>query len=130
MGDKSRGCLPFRVWQFFNEMMDAAGKKDMARFVCAAGTMAHYVGDACQPLHISRMFDGDPDDTETVRKRNRETGEMEDVEQPRAAGVHSSYEKDMVQRHVFEIIQGLTGIPASTGVLLRTGGRRRSPSSP
>jgi hypothetical protein len=121
VGDKSRGCLPFRVWQFFNEMKDAAGKKDMARFVCAAGTMAHYVGDACQPLHISRMFDGDPDDTETVKKRNRETGEMEDVEQPRAAGVHSSYEKDMVERHVFEIIQGLTGIPASDDDLLEEG---------
>ena len=27
----------------------------------------------------------------------------------------------MVERHVFEIIQGLTGIPASTGVLLENG---------
>ena len=102
-------------------MKAAAGKKDMARFVCAAGTMAHYVGDACQPLHISRMFDGDPGDTEIVKKRNPKTGKMEDVEQPRAAGVHSSYEKDMVERHVFEIIQGLTGIAATQEPLLKDG---------
>lgn len=119
--DESRGCLPFRVWQFFLEMKDAAEKKDIARFVCAAGTMAHYIGDACQPLHISRMFDGDPDDTEPVMKRNRDTGEMERVDQPRAAGVHSSYEKDMVERHVFEIIKGLTGISASDDDLLANG---------
>ena len=47
--------------------------------------------------------------------------ELEDVEQPRAAGVHSSYEKDMVERHVFEIIQGLTGIEASDNDLLENG---------
>ncbi len=31
------------------------------KFVCAAGILSHYVGDACQPLHISYMFNGDPD---------------------------------------------------------------------
>ena len=121
VSDKSRGCLPFRVWQFFNEMKDAAAKNNMARFVCAAGTLAHYIGDACQPLHISHMFDGDPEDSETVLKRNRHTGEMEKVEQPRAAGVHSAYEKDMVERHIFEIINGLTGISSSNAEALENG---------
>jgi hypothetical protein len=46
-----RGLLPFRVWQFFEEMVDAVTKKNMDRFVCAAGLVSHYVGDACQPLH-------------------------------------------------------------------------------
>ena len=29
-------------------------------FVCAAGILAHYIGDACQPLHTSQLFDGPP----------------------------------------------------------------------
>ena len=29
-------------------------------FLCAAGCLAHYVGDACQPLHISRLHHGQP----------------------------------------------------------------------
>ena len=34
---------------------------DVASFVCAAGIVSHYVGNSCQPLHISYMFNGDPD---------------------------------------------------------------------
>jgi hypothetical protein len=60
VGDTERGLLPFRVWQFFDEMVDAANHKDATRFVAAAGICAHYVGDACQPLHISYMFNGEP----------------------------------------------------------------------
>jgi len=73
-----------------------AGRKgDAAGFVCAAGLMAHYVGDACQPLHISYMFDGDPDDIDPS------------TEQPRAKGVHSAYESKMLNRHVVELIEKL-----------------------
>jgi hypothetical protein len=44
-------------------MKGFAADGDVESFVCAAGIMSHYVGDACQPLHISFMFDGDPNDT-------------------------------------------------------------------
>jgi hypothetical protein len=93
--DKSRGCIPFRVWQFYEAMVKAGRKGDAAGFVCAAGLMAHYVGDACQPLHISYMFDGDPDDIDPS------------TEQPRAKGVHSAYESKMLNRHVVELIEKL-----------------------
>lgn len=62
------GGLPFRVWQVYNEMVDILKSADpdatkLAKFVTAGGTLSHYVGDACQPLHISYLHDGYPDGT-------------------------------------------------------------------
>jgi hypothetical protein len=79
-----QGLLPFRVWQFFLEMTDARKKKDYARFVAAAGVCAHYVGDACQPLHCSYLHDGYPDGS--------------------GAGVHSAYEDTMLKQHAPELL--------------------------
>ncbi len=90
--DKSRGCIPFRVWQFYDAMVDAGRQGKVAEFVCAAGLMAHYVGDACQPLHISSLFNGDPDDVEPG------------TDIPRAKGVHSAYESKMLNKHVADLI--------------------------
>ncbi|MDN4597076.1 hypothetical protein [Leifsonia virtsii] len=81
-----RGLLPFRVQQFFSELVDAVRAHDIARFVAAAGLVAHYVGDACQPLHGSYLSDGMPDRT--------------------GAGVHSAYETTMVDRHVTQLASG------------------------
>jgi hypothetical protein len=89
VGDKQRGLLPFRVWQFFDEMVDAAKRKDITRFVCAAGICAHYVGDACQPLHISYMFNGEPG---------------ADGKSKRGEGVHSAYEDAMLRRNSTELL--------------------------
>src|SRR5262249_9214348 len=44
----SRGCLPFRVWQFFDAMVGFAKQGDAVGYLTAAGILAHYVGDACQ----------------------------------------------------------------------------------
>ena len=52
------GLLPFRVWQIFDLMVDYAKTGKLPQFVCAAGVLAHYVGDACQPLHGSYLADG------------------------------------------------------------------------
>jgi hypothetical protein len=93
VGDESKGLLPFRVWQFFDAMKGFAAAGDVTSFVCAAGIVSHYVGDACQPLHISFMFNGDP-------------GDLVDGA-PRAAGVHSAYEDGMVNRHTPEIFDGV-----------------------
>jgi len=73
---RERGLLPFRIWQFFDEMVAALKKGDVARFVCAAGIASHYVGDACQPLHGSYLADGYPDG--------------------RGKDVHSAYETTMI----------------------------------
>jgi hypothetical protein len=54
------GALPFRVWQLWEAMRDYAKKKDVIRYVAAAGVLAHYVGDASQPLHCSYLHHGVP----------------------------------------------------------------------
>ena len=91
--DTSKGTLPFRVWQFFNEMKDAASKGDTTRFVCAAGIAAHYVGDACQPLHISFMFNGEPFIGPDGKHHKR--GE----------GVHEAYESKMLTKNSVEFLK-------------------------
>ncbi len=87
---KERGLLPFRVWQFFDAMVDAVHDRDPTTYVCAAGLLAHYVGDACQPLHGSQYADGlgDPDKT--------------------GAGIHSAYETAMVDHRGTEVVAGIT----------------------
>jgi hypothetical protein len=54
------GTLPFRVWQIWDAMVSYLPQKETMRFVAAAGVLAHYVGDASQPLHCSYMHHGIP----------------------------------------------------------------------
>ena len=54
------GALPFRVWQLWDAMVDYLTNNDVIHFVCAAGVLAHYIGDASQPLHCSYMHHGMP----------------------------------------------------------------------
>src|SRR5439155_2744617 len=57
------GLLPFRVWQIYEQLVGFAHAGQNKEFVAAAGIVAHYVGDACQPLHISYFHHGDPTDS-------------------------------------------------------------------
>jgi hypothetical protein len=102
-GDKTgadgMGLLPFRVWQLYDAMVDALGKGLKDDFLCAAGTLAHYVGDSCQPLHISYLHHGDPDNpvTKTVtHTRGKKAGTTEEVNV--SANVHEDYEQTMFQK--------------------------------
>ena len=81
-----KGCLPFRVWQIFAQMQELAAKGDATKFLCAAGIIAHYIGDACQPLHSSQHSDG-----------------LEGAK----TGVHSTYEDYMVEAHADDIATGV-----------------------
>src|SRR6516162_7770105 len=83
----AQGAVPFRVWQIFGHLVDYAKKGDAARFLTAAGCLAHYVGDACQPLHSSQHSDG-LDGAST--------------------GVHSTYEDNMVDAHADDIAAGFS----------------------
>jgi hypothetical protein len=82
-----RGLLPFRVWQFFDAMREAAAVGEADKYLCAAGLLSHYVGDACQPLHGSVLADGYEDGS--------------------GKGVHSTYETDMLDRHAGPIVDGI-----------------------
>jgi hypothetical protein len=90
--EESRGLLPFRAWQIFDAMVYYAQQGDAEGFVCSAGILSHYVGDACQPLHISYLFNGDPDRSTQGTVRDRETGEQKAAMISYGAGVHSAYE--------------------------------------
>ena len=90
--DSEKGLLPFRVWQFFDEMVDAALQQDVKRFVCAAGIVAHYVGDSCQPLHISFLYNGEPMVDADGKKFKR------------GQGVHEAYETAMLSKHSVELL--------------------------
>ena len=68
--------------------MTAADNQDLTTFLAAAGLVAHYVGDASQPLHGSYLSNGMPDGTGT--------------------GVHSAYEDTMVDLHDTDILAGIT----------------------
>lgn len=83
-----RGALPFRVWQLYNQMVASVSAGNIAEFICAAGVLAHYGGDACQPLHVSFLHHGRP-------------GHDDEKE------VHSIYETRMLDRFAAEIIAGV-----------------------
>jgi hypothetical protein len=99
------GLLPFRVAQLYGVMVDELKAKNPTRALAAAGMMAHYVGDACQPLHVSVMHDG----------RN----EAE-------AGVHEAYETAMVTAHRADIISGLDATLAAAQPPARITGAREA----
>jgi len=101
-----RGLLPFRVWQFYDKMVEAVSDRWISEFVCAAGILAHYVGDACKVLHGSHLFDGDPSRTQqrTVRKRD---GTLETIIERFGKGVHSDYEDRMINEHIDALIGGV-----------------------
>jgi hypothetical protein len=118
---KHRGLLPFRVWQIFDEMCRFAADGDAPKFVCAAGVLTHYLGDACQPLHISYLHDGDPNrafEYEFTKGKKAGTTEM----RPLGQGVHSAYEDKMVFDHRKEILDGLKRTPKAKKSELITNG--------
>jgi hypothetical protein len=108
-----RGLLPFRVWQLFDAMVEYVQAGDADKFVCAAGVLTHYVGDACQPLHISYLHDGDPKrPVEHAFSKGKKAGESE--MRPFGQGVHSAYEDAMIHEHRKEILDGLKKTPTAT----------------
>jgi hypothetical protein len=105
-----RGLLPFRVWQIFDRMVEFVRENQMPEFVCAAGVLTHYVGDSCQPLHISYLHDGDPMKSKkhTVHHiKGKKAGTTEVQHIPLGKGLHGAYEDDMVNAHRKEILDGL-----------------------
>ncbi|HVG06943.1 MAG TPA: S1/P1 Nuclease [Thermoanaerobaculia bacterium] len=83
--DKHRGALPFRVRELYEAMVGFVTGGDLPSFVCAAGALAHYVGDACQPLHVSRLHHGRPG-------------------HPEESDVHSFFETRMLDRFAPELV--------------------------
>jgi hypothetical protein len=95
------GVLPFRVWQIWEAMVNFLKKDhDVLRFVAAAGVLAHYVGDASQPLHCSYLHHGIPP-MKKVNGRNyplpRDSEEFKQFKTSREAKIHGIYEETMLE---------------------------------
>ncbi len=112
---RARGLLPFRVWQFFDAMVLFASEGKVAEFVCAAGTLAHYVGDACQSLHGSYLSDGFRERQLEPRIVNHRDGTTSEQQQWEGMGVHSAYENDMLDRHSEELVPAIIKALANIG---------------
>jgi hypothetical protein len=97
-----RGCLPFRVWQFYDAMVGLVAAGDHAGYLCAAGLVAHYVGDACQPLHGSYLADGFKD-----QATDHVTSGGHVVKVWPGKGVHSAFETNMIDAHATELFVGI-----------------------
>ena len=110
------GVLPFRVWQIYDAMVKYVNDRDVVRFVAAAGVLAHYVGDASQPLHCSYMHHGLPP-MKTYQGREypfpRTSQEFEDFKKTRPAKIHGIYEQGMLEVEPANALQMLDNELAS-----------------
>jgi hypothetical protein len=92
--DRHKGALPFRAWQIYNDMVTYLRARKVREFLCAAGILAHYLGDACQPLHVSRFHHGYGfDANSTTPEHPLPPG----VTVQRASKVHSVFEQEMME---------------------------------
>jgi hypothetical protein len=83
---------------------------DVHRFVAAGGVMAHYVGDASQPLHCSYMHHGAPPMV-TVDGRKypvpRDSAKFKQFKTTAASKIHGIYEEQMLE---IDTATALTGV--------------------
>jgi hypothetical protein len=116
----ARGLLPFRVWQIYKQMVTYAAAGNVARFVTAAGVLAHYIGDACQTLHGSYLTDGDPFRHPDGSPSDEALGLGDGF----GGGIHGAYEGDMLDANVDDLLAQLTNaLGVSHGMGLIRGGR-------
>lgn len=94
----SPGCLPFRVRQIYDAMVDYARTRHVAEFVAAAGILAHYVADASQPLHVSALHHGN------APRVPKDSPEWEDYKKSKAYKIHSIYDEEIFERKAVELI--------------------------
>jgi hypothetical protein len=104
----TKGALPFRIAQIYDSMVKSLQHGKIAEFICAAGILTHYVFDACMPLHISYMYNGDPNGP-------KKPG----TDEPLAAGIHGEFDNQMVEYFADTIrahLPNLVEEKAETGV--------------
>jgi hypothetical protein len=114
------GALPFRVWQLWDLMVEALHvDKNVKAFVALAGVLAHYVGDASQPLHSSYLHHGPipmldrPGGKFPVR---RGTTAYEEFKKERPAKIHAVYEQGMLEVDTLGALQAVDALLQSAHV--------------
>lgn len=107
------GCLPFRVWQIWDAMVGYLNQEDVLRFVAAGGVMAHYVGDASQPLHCSYLHHGVPPMTEIDGREYpvpRDSDAFKEFKKSRESKIHGIYEEQMLEIDTATALAGIDDI--------------------
>lgn len=66
---KKWGTLPWRIEEFFEELILAFRKKDTKEIVEISAWLGHYVADGHVPLHTTKNFDGQLTDQHGIHKR-------------------------------------------------------------
>jgi hypothetical protein len=59
---RKSGTLPWHIEKVAGELNQAWRDNDCERVLLLSGYLSHYVGDASQPLHTTKYFDGYPGD--------------------------------------------------------------------
>lgn len=79
----SIGVVPWASVSTFDTLVAALGRQDWNRALLAAADLGHYVGDAHQPLHVTKNYDG------------QYTGNQ---------GIHSRYETTMLNTYLSSVV--------------------------
>lgn len=94
------GALPFRVWQIWDAMVKYLKAGDVIHFVAAAGVLAHYVGDASQPLHCSYLHHGVPPMVSVGGRKYpvpRDSDAFKEFKTTKPSKIHGIYEETMLE---------------------------------
>ena len=111
------GCLPFRVWQLWEAMVNYVLQGDLLHYVAAAGVLAHYIGDASQPLHCSYKHHGKPPMKKVGHKYYpvpKDSDEFKAFKKTKAAKVHAIYEEGMLEVDTGKALEAINDAIAVT----------------
>ena len=97
---RTRACCRFASGRSGTPWSSTARRETSMHFVAAAGVLAHYVGDASQPLHCSYMHHGIPPMHKHQGRRypaQKESAEFTAFKKTSKAKIHAIYEEGMLE---------------------------------
>ena len=83
---EASGTLPWTIDEIAQQVEQAWSKGDCAQAILLSGYEAHYIGDATQPLHTTKFYDGYPQDRGMHARlegaADRSVGQIEQLARP------------------------------------------------
>ncbi|MGA2531430.1 MAG: hypothetical protein ABSG19_00195 [Candidatus Aminicenantales bacterium] len=110
------GYLPFRIWQIYRSMVGSLKRGDVKDFLVGAGVLAHYVGDAGMPFHISKLHHG-----YGPERVARDSPEYEAYKKTKEYKIHSILEEQMFEVRALEMLSAI-----DTAVVSLAGNRKKN----
>jgi hypothetical protein len=123
------GTLPWTIEEMAQEIEQAWRKGDCAQAILLSGYLAHYTGDASQPLHTTKYYDGYSQDRGMhARLEGAADGSVSEIEQMarpqvRSGKIDSVWSATMIElRHSNALVA--TTFDADRGARAETGAKR------